>query len=370
MRYTDREDQTARVRFAARQKHADRARPERSPETHLSARIDRERTPRRRAALRHASRRGEADFTWLRRATVLPALFVGAHACCLAHEGEPLAPHDLWSAWSWEPAIVLPILLSGMLYFVGVRRLWRGDGRDRGVRKWEAVCFASGWLVLVIALISPLHPMGEVLFSAHMVQHELLMLAAAPLLVLGRPLLPFLWSLPISWRRALGAAGNTRPFRLTWRFLSAPLTAWFLHAVALWGWHAPSLFQATLENETVHALQHISFLGSALLFSWAIVDGGRMGLGGAILYVFTTAVHSSILGALLTFGRTLWYPLYGTSAAAWGLTPLEDQQLGGLIMWVPAGVVYLVAGLLLVRAWARFDGGDEVIPTPRPEESM
>ena len=135
--------------------------------------------------------------------------------------------------------------------------------------------------------------------------------------------------------------------RRPWRLLTQPLVAWLLHAVALWVWHAPALFQATLQSELIHTLQHLSFFGSALLFWWALFygRGGRMGYGAATLYVFTTSIQSCALGALLTFSSTLWYPRYQVTTAAWGLSPLEDQQLGGLLMWVPAGVVYLVAGL-------------------------
>jgi cytochrome c2 len=136
--------------------------------------------------------------------------------------------------------------------------------------------------------------------------------------------------------------------------LTIPLVAWSVHAVALWVWHAPPLFQATLQSELIHTLQHLSFLLSALLFWWAVLHGGRgwMGYGAATLYVFTTSIHSGALGALLTFSSTLWYPAYRTSAA-WGLTPLEDQQLGGLLMWIPAGLAYLFAGLVLIAGWLR-----------------
>jgi cytochrome c oxidase assembly factor CtaG len=125
--------------------------------------------------------------------------------------------------------------------------------------------------MLLIALVSPLHRLGGVLFSAHMAQHELLMAAAAPLLVLGRPLIPVLWVLPMAWRRNVGAWAATAPVRVTWQFLTLPLVAWILHAVAIWSWHAPALYQATLDSETVHSLQHGSFLGTALLFWWALL---------------------------------------------------------------------------------------------------
>jgi putative membrane protein len=270
-----------------------------------------------------------------------------------AHVGQPLAPPDLWTAWSFEPLVVLCLLLSGWLYLRGVRLLWRSAGPARGIQLWEAGAFAAGWLVLALALISPLHRLGGVLFSAHMAQHELLMVAAAPLLVLGRPIVPFLWALPISWRRALGAWAGTGSINTAWTFLTLPLVAWSLHAIAIWLWHAPALYQATLSSESVHTLQHVSFLGTALLFWWTVLRGkeGRIGRPTAVLSLFTTSVHTTLLGALLAFSTTQWYPLYASSTTPWGLTPLEDQQLAGLIMWVPAGLAYLLATLLIVASW-------------------
>ncbi|MDQ3802588.1 MAG: cytochrome c oxidase assembly protein [Acidobacteriota bacterium] len=245
--------------------------------------------------------------------------------------------------------------MTGWLYFRGARRAWRESGRGTRARRLEAWAFAGGWLALFVALVSPLHPWGEVLFSAHMTQHELLMLVAAPLLVLARPLVPFLWALPMRWRQGLGAAGKRRAVQAVWRAITNPLVAWAIHAAALWVWHAPVLFEATLQSDLIHTLQHVSFLGSALLFWWALIHGrrGLLGYGAAVLYVFTTSVHSGVLGALITFARKVWYPAYSGMTSSWGLTPLEDQQLGGLIMWVPAAVVYIAAGLALMVGWMR-----------------
>ncbi|HEX6432715.1 MAG TPA: cytochrome c oxidase assembly protein, partial [Gemmatimonadales bacterium] len=117
-----------------------------------------------------------------------------------AHDGQPLAPHDFWSAWSFEPAVVAAVILTAWLYLRGLRALWGTAGWGRGVQQWEAATFGAGWLLLVVGLVSPLHRLGEVLFSAHMAQHELLMAAAAPLLVLGRPIVAFLWAVPLHWR--------------------------------------------------------------------------------------------------------------------------------------------------------------------------
>jgi len=197
--------------------------------------------------------------------------------------------------------------------------------------------------------------MGEVLFSAHMTQHEILMLVAAPLVVLGRPVVAFLWALPVAGARRVGGWGKAGWFQRPWRALTNPLAAWGLHAAALWAWHVPLLFEATLRSDLVHTAQHVCFLGSALLFWWALVHGpqGLAGYGAAVLYLFTTAVHSGVLGALITFAGSLVYPSYGATTQGWGLTPLEDQQLGGLIMWVPAGAVYIVAGLAMCAGWMR-----------------
>jgi putative membrane protein len=188
-----------------------------------------------------------------------------------------------------------------------------------------------------------------------MTQHELLMLVAAPLLVLGRPVVAFLWALPLGWARRVGRWGKATWFERTWRAVTNPLAAWAIHAVALWVWHVPALFQATLKSDLVHTLQHIFFLGSALLFWWALIHGpqGVIGYGAAVLYLFTTAVHSGVLGALITFAGSVLYPAYNETTTSWGLTALEDQQLGGLIMWVPAGVVYIIAGLALCAGWMR-----------------
>jgi len=189
-----------------------------------------------------------------------------------------------------------------------------------------------------------------------MTEHEILMLVAAPLLVLGRPLFVWLWALPLAWRRTVGDWSKRPWVRYGWQALTLPLVAWSIQAVALWVWHAPLLFQAMLQSELIHTLQHVSFRLSALLFWWAVLHGGRgwMGYGAATLYVFTTSIHSGALGALLTFSSRLWYPTYRVSTAAWGLTPLEDQQLGGLLMWIPAGLVYLFAGLALMAGWLRY----------------
>jgi cytochrome c oxidase assembly factor CtaG len=249
--------------------------------------------------------------------------------------------------WTWDPGIVVALAASGALFAAGARE-------KRGVTPMRTACFWLGWLALALTLLSPLHGWGEILFSAHMTQHELLMLIAAPLLALSRPLVPMLWALPPDERRLAGHLLKRTGVTGFWRVVSRPLPAWLLHAAALWLWHIPALFVAASQNNALHALQHISFLGSAVLFWWSLFFARtRASYGESFLYVFTTAVHTSILGALLTFATSIWYAPYRLTAPLGGLTPLQDQQIGGLIMWIPAGVVYLAAGLTLFALWLR-----------------
>jgi putative membrane protein len=284
-------------------------------------------------------------------------LFTAPARPALAHGGPPPAPADLWAAWSWEPSVLLALALATWAYARGLRALWRSAGLGRGVRTWQAAAYAGGLLTVFVALISPLDALSSALFSAHMVQHLLLMLVAGPVLILGAPLAPLLWALPEASRRALGGWWKRAgPLRAVWCAVSRPLVVWTLQAIALWAWHLPGPYQAALQNDLVHAAEHASFLITALLFWWTLAhSGGRgvLGYGAGIVYGFTTGVQSSVLGALITFAPQPWYPAYAESAAVWGLTPLRDQELAGLIMWVPAGTVYLLAALALFALWLR-----------------
>lgn len=167
---------------------------------------------------------------------------------------------------------------------------------------------------------------------------------------MSRPLEAWAWALPPAWRQPLASAGRLRPLAAIWRAITEPWGAWTLHAAALWGWHVPALFEAALANAWVHGLQHASFLGTALLFWWSVLGRGvRRPDAVGLASLFTTMLHAGALGALLTFAPHPWYAHY--AAAASGLTALEDQQLGGLVMWVPGGLAYMVAGLAIMAAW-------------------
>jgi len=242
-------------------------------------------------------------------------------------------------------------------YARGLGRLWARAGVGHGVSRSQIAAFAGGLGVIVIALISPLDALDTALFSAHMAQHLLLMLVAAPLLVRGASLAPLLWALPLPWRRTLGRQWQrSRVAHHLCRAITNPVTVWLLNLVALWTWHIPALYEAALQNDAVHALEHATLLGVSLLFWWLLLQPSghrRLSRGFDILYVFTMGVQMSILGALLTFATAPWYPMQEMQAAAWHLTPLEDQELAGLIMWVPSGVVYLLAAATLFISWLK-----------------
>jgi putative membrane protein len=262
--------------------------------------------------------------------------------------------HGAASVWTFDPWVVSPLLLSAALYSVGLVTLWRRAGIGRGIRRWQAACYAAGWLLLAVTLLSPLHWLGEHLFTAHMIEHELIMAAAAPLLALARPIAAFLWALPLGLRQRLGQAGRWRWLRSFWSVLTSPAPATTLHGAVIWFWHAPVLFDDAVAHVTLHRLQHLSFLASALAFWWALVR--RAERGAAVLHLFVTMVHTTILGALLVLVPRVHYPGQTALAPQWHLTPLQDQQLSGLVMWVPAGTVYAGAALVFAALWVRQSG--------------
>jgi cytochrome c oxidase assembly factor CtaG len=252
-----------------------------------------------------------------------------------------------------EDWYVVALLLAAVAYAGGTARLWSRAGIGRGISVASACMFAAGWSALALTVMTPLHEIARVAFSLHMVEHEILMVVAAPLLVLARPAPAFLWALgrPASQciQRILAAA----PVRIVWGWISPPLQATLIHAAALWLWHLPGPFQAALLGEGMHALQHGCFFLSALLF-WNTVLPAVPRWSAALpsaAALFATSVHSSLLGALLTFSPRLWYPAAADPYPICGLTRWEDQQLAGLVMWVPLGFIYLAAALWLIAHW-------------------
>ncbi|HWI24048.1 MAG TPA: cytochrome c oxidase assembly protein [Lysobacter sp.] len=264
--------------------------------------------------------------------------------------------HGAAVPWTFDAWVTAPLILSALWYAIG---WWKLHQRaTHATHRASATFFATGWLVLAAALITPLHAAGERSFAAHMFEHELLMLAAAPLLVLSRPLGVALWAFPQRMRIGL-ASGSGAMFGAAWRMLTTPVVATLVQAAVLWLWHAPHLFDLALANDGWHVVQHLCFLVSALLFWWAVLHGrGVHRIGVAVGCLFFTATVSGALGALMAFSNSPWYAGYAASGLdAFGLTPAEDQQFAGVLMWVPGGLVHAGAGLALLARRLREGGG-------------
>ena len=264
----------------------------------------------------------------------------------MAHSPDPVLPNDIWRAWNVDPLVTGLLLVACWAYGHGVLRLWTRAGLWRGIGRWHVLLFVFGQMVVVIALVSPLDRLGGTLLAAHMTQHGLLVTAAPVLLLMGKPGVAFAWALPGGWSRANIAAVAWRPLAKAGRWLSRPLPGAALHGLTLWIWHAPALFDAAVEREWLHTLEHACFFGTALLFWRAVLDarsGERIGL--ALAAAFATLMHSGLLGGLITMARRPLYGWYEGLTQPWGLTALEDQQLAGLLMWVPMGLVYFGACL-------------------------
>jgi cytochrome c oxidase assembly factor CtaG len=293
------------------------------------------------------------------RALAAPALLACVAALVpaplLAHAGRTPTPHDLWRSWGLEPTVVIPLFLTAWIYTRGVESVWRRAGRGRGVRRAEAMAFAAGMLTLAVALVSPLDRVAESLFWVHMVQHLLLIAVAPPLLVLGASVAGMAWGLPANARRAVARWWHARRvLRAALAWLASPLPAVTVHAVALLAWHFPAAYDAAVASPWVHALEHVTFLGTALVFWWAVLHRRgslRAAPGLAMLALFGLSTVSGGLAALLTFSPQPWYAAHLATTAAWGLTPLADQQLAGLVMWVPGSLAYLAAVVWLFVRW-------------------
>lgn len=283
----------------------------------------------------------------------------------LAHSAisVPLTPDELWCAWNFDLWLLGSLLLTHWLYGRGVSRLWARAGFGRGISILHVAAFAAGELAVVVALLSPLDALGETLLSAHMVQHGLLIAVAPPLLLLGLPGVAFAWALPAQTSRLLTQSWPVRTvYRLSW--MLNPVFAAAVHGLAVWIWHVPAIFDAALANSALHTFEHFSFLATALLF-WQSLLVARRSVSTAALGIasaFATLLHGGFLGALITFAPHVLFNWYVGRTSSWGLTPIEDQQLAGLIMWVPLGVVYFAASLGLA---ARFIPASRSAPNDR-----
>lgn len=278
----------------------------------------------------------------------------------MAHGAAPAlgfdSPGDVWSitalasgVWSPRPEVVAPLLILAGAYAVGWRRLHRRGGSVSG---WRVAATAGGLLSLFIALSTPLEQLAHASFAAHMAQHLLLIVAAAPLLLLANPFAALVWALPSPVRA--GAGRWLRPgaaLRRIWGGLTLMSVAWVAHTAAMWLWHLPIAYDAAVGDRALHDLEHLVFFGTAVLFWWPVVQPAPRlrppaGHGARVVFLVLAALQSSLLGLLLTMNPG-WYRAYPGA---------EDQSLGGLLMWAVGGAVDMLAVLVLM---GRYLGAQE-----------
>ncbi|MER3405164.1 MAG: 4Fe-4S ferredoxin, partial [Chloroflexota bacterium] len=274
---------------------------------------------------------------------------------------------DSWlRAWHLDPVLAPLLIAAGGGYLIAHRAITRA-GR-RALPAWRLAAYLSGLVVLAVALLGPPDHFNGVLFSVHMVQHLLLMLVAAPLLVLGQPVSLPLQALPPSLRRPiLRATLGYRPARQVVALLLHPLSAFSLYNGSFVLWHLPSLYQAAVADPLVHELEHASFFATALLFWKALFDPRpwrrRLPTEARVLLLFATWMASDLLCATVTLSSELLYPIYAAQPKLWRLSPLGDQRLGGVLMWATSGILYVALLLGHLARAARRSG--LIVPSRR-----
>jgi putative copper resistance protein D len=291
----------------------------------------------------------------LLRLLTLGVLFA-APSAVLAHGTGAPAPTfpAILFAWSFDPLLVFGLVAVGVAYGWAVRRVNRAHPSNPhpGYRSW---LFGGGLLTIGVALMSPIEAYEGLLFSVHMVQHMLLELVAAPLLLAGAPITLTLRVARPSARRRLLSVLQSRVMHV----ISFPVVAWILFAAVNWGWHFSVFYDQALENQMLHYLQHATFLGAALLFWWPVIGADpspwRLPHPVRLLYLFLAMPQNSFLGVALMSASTALYPHYVTNVRDWGMSPLEDQQLGGVIMWVVGDLAFLAGMAFIVVVWMRHE---------------
>ncbi|MFQ5611034.1 MAG: cytochrome c oxidase assembly protein [Anaerolineae bacterium] len=276
-------------------------------------------------------------------------------------------------SWDWRLSVIAVLLLTGGGYTLGWWRLRRLQGELRRGRRylangWRLASYLGGLAILGVALMSPIDALGSQLFSMHMVQHLLLVMFSPPLLLLANPLPFLLWGLPASLRRRLGLLlSRASPVRRALRAATRPGLSWLIFVAVYLGWHDPNAYNLALRIDWVHDLEHITFFGTAMLLWWHITLAGprihgRFSYGARIAYVLITIPVNLIAGAAIAFSSQPVYTYYTTVPRLWGLTVMQDQMVGGVIMWVPGSMMFIVAALILVARLLQIEEAKPPLP--------
>ena len=246
-----------------------------------------------------------------------------------------------WLKWSVHPSTVIGLSILGAIYLWRSRQAGPGE-RLGGARK---LSFFSGLFVIFASLNGPVHDLSDnYLFSGHMVQHLLLTMLMPPLMLGGVPG----WMLrPLLRNRAIGAIA---------RRITRPMACFLIFNVVIAGWHIPALYNAAMENHDIHILEHLMFMAAAVLMWWPLMSQlpelPRLAYPGQMLYCFLMTIPMSVVAVYITMADSVLYPFYSSAPRIMPLSPMEDQLLGGLIMWVPGGLLFMIIMTVVFFKWA------------------
>ena len=279
-------------------------------------------------------------------------------------------------SWDWRVEVILVLVVAGALYTQGWRHLRalhireRCSTGDRGrlATGEHVTAYLGGLLILGLALMSPIDVLAGQFFFIHMIQHLLLVMVVPPLLWLASPLTLVMWGLPVKARRQAGKLLRPRSaFRRRLRSCTSPGMVWMLYVAVLLGWHDPNAYQAALQDELVHDLEHLSFFVTAMLFWWHVIHAAphihkRLARGARIAYILAVVPPNMAAGATIAFSGQPIYTYYIGVPRLWGMTVMQDQMLGGILMWIPGSMMYIIAALILIARIVQAEDGTEPLP--------
>ena len=302
---------------------------------------------------------------------VIPAIVLGAvlfllaAPAAMAHGGIE-SGQSPWTAWNTNPLPTILLLMAAYFYMNGLAN-W--DRPSHPVNNWQKLSFFSGLFLIFIALQSPLDPIADHMLSAHQVQHFLLRMMAPLLILLGAPLTPMLRGLP-PWalKRIVKPLVRHTRVRRAYFWLTNPIVTTGLFMGSLYLWQFPGAFNLALRSDVVHALMHLTMSGSGFLFWWIVIDPkphhSRLHYGLRVLYLGLIVLPNTILGAAITFSDGLLYSAYAEVRQPFGVSLLTDQQMGGLMLWVPGDMMSVIAAGVVMVMWYNKEEGQNNAESP------
>lgn len=271
-------------------------------------------------------------------------------------------------SWDLRVEIIISLVLAGGLYTRGWWRLRRRtNSRATLATGWQLAAYLGGLVILGLALMSPIDVLGGQLFFMHMIQHKLMVMIAAPLLLIANPLPFFLWGLPARLRRQAGGALNRRsPIRRGLFVLTAPGLAWMAFVAVYLGWHDPNAYNAALRSDFVHDVEHLTFFFTAILYWWYVIGAGPRlrspSRGARVAFLLATVPVNMAAGVTISFASQPIYTYYTTVPRLWDISVMLDQMISGVIMWIPGSMMYLLAALILISRLVQTEANKAPLP--------